>query len=84
MRSLCQMAAVSASTRWATRVATPGGDLAQMTFEVELSFEGVEDRLDHLTQGLKNSLPGRGCSPLRALRSRPIRFWSSSASNVLP
>jgi|GEM_PF-2627046 len=42
---------------------------AAVQFEVELAFEGVEDRLDGLAERLKNRPPGRWGSRFRARRA---------------
>src|SRR4051794_15368775 len=69
--SLCQIAAVRARMRCRIRVRTPVG-VPAVLYEVELTFVGVEDRLDALAEWLEESgssargfaLAGRvgGCS----------------------
>jgi hypothetical protein len=51
----------------------PGRGVATVLFEVELTLEGVVDRLVTCLNGLKNSVPGRSASPLRTghRRSQP-------------
>ncbi len=55
--SLCQMAAVNARTRCTTRTQTPAG-VPAVSFQIQLAFEGVFDRLDDLPQRFEE--PGAG------------------------
>jgi hypothetical protein len=54
--SLCQMAAVSASTRWSTRTITPLG--VRRCRSVDMALEGLADRLDDLPQRLEQLRSG--------------------------
>jgi hypothetical protein len=55
-----------------------------VAFEVELSFEGVEDGLDDLAQWFEELLPGAGFSLDRVGRIRSIPSSVTSVSNTLP
>jgi hypothetical protein len=64
--------------------ADAGEAAAFVAFEVELSFEGVEDGLDDLAQWFEELLPGRACSLDRVGRIRSIPSSVRSVSNTLP
>jgi len=60
-----------------------GGFAAAVSFEIELGFQGLVDRLDDLTEWFEESCVG----PFRLVGSgggadRVIPRWLSSASNV--
>ena len=62
----------------------PGWGVPAVAFEVELTLEGVVDRLDDLPQGLKNRAPARSGSPRRAGRSSTSPAVANVVSNSRP
>jgi hypothetical protein len=55
-----------------------------VSFQVELSPEGVEDRLDGLALWFEERPPARSGSPLRARRSSSMPRSVTLASNSRP
>jgi hypothetical protein len=70
---LCQIAAAMASRRCATRVNTPCGGAAAVGFEVELTFEGLVDRLDPLPDATKVAVAVGLVAAVRAQQLKPHR-----------
>ena len=60
LRSLCQMAAVRARSRCEDADGDAAGGASAVAFEIELSFEGVVDRFDDLTERLEEAAAGSG------------------------
>ena len=58
-----------------------GNGATAVLFHVQLTLEGVEDRLDALAQRLKTRSPARSASALRVGRSSSMPIWFRSASN---
>lgn len=54
----------------------PGLSAPAMVFEVELTLQGVVDRLDDLAERLQEPGTGTGCSPRIAGRSK-VAPWSA-------
>ncbi|MSV75295.1 MAG: hypothetical protein F2874_07260 [Actinobacteria bacterium] len=61
-----------------------GNGATAVLFHVQLTLEGVEDRLDALAQRLKTRSPARSASALRVGRSNSMPIWFRSASNSAP